>query len=170
MLETAEPLPAMAIALWQKLTAMLGSIVIALAGIGLAAAMYSQRRVLSAESFASGFKGVHRFLTHKWHFDDVYNLIFVRPTLALARLLGGFDLGVIDGVVNGAAALTERVSRIGGAIDRYVVDGFVNGFGWFIYGVGYLSRSIQTGSIRTYVAILTVAVVGLFLCVYSWIR
>jgi proton-translocating NADH-quinone oxidoreductase chain L len=170
MLETAEPLPAISIELWQKLTAMLGSIAIALGGIGLAAAMYSHRRVLSAETFATGFKGLHRFLTHKWHFDDLYNLIFVRPTLGLARMLRGFDLGVVDGVVNGAASLVERTSRVGGAIDRYVVDGAVNAFGWIIYGVGYLSRAIQTGSIRTYVAILTVAVVGLFFFVYRWIQ
>ena len=32
------------------------------------------------------FPGVHRFLCNKWYFDELYDLIFVRPALWLGRL------------------------------------------------------------------------------------
>ncbi len=61
---------------------------------------------LSAARAAERFGGVYKFLVHKWYFDELYGAVFVRPCLAFARLCREFDTRVIDGLVNGSAALT----------------------------------------------------------------
>ena len=39
-----------------------------------------------------------------------------------------------------------------------------------VYGLGDWSRGLQTGRIRNYVMFLAVALVGLFVGVFAWIR
>jgi NADH-quinone oxidoreductase subunit L len=63
-------------------------------------------------ALAARFPGVYRFLLNKWCFDELYNAVFVRPTMALARRLWKTgDAKIIDGVPNGAAALVAEASR-----------------------------------------------------------
>jgi NADH-quinone oxidoreductase subunit L len=58
---------------------------------------------------AATLPGVYRFLLNKWYFDELYDLIIVRPYRALARMLWQVgDVTIIDGVPNGLAALTEE--------------------------------------------------------------
>ena len=46
----------------------------------------------------------YRFLLNKWYFDEIYDAIFVRPTLAIGRFLWKRGDGrVIDGFLNGLA-------------------------------------------------------------------
>lgn len=60
---------------------------------------------------AAMFPGVYRFLLNKWYFDELYDLVLVRPYHALARTLWQVgDTTIIDGVPNGLAALTEEGS------------------------------------------------------------
>jgi len=47
----------------------------------------------------------------KWWFDDLNDLIFVRFGGVVARGLWWFDVRVIDGTVNGIAALTQSTGR-----------------------------------------------------------
>jgi NADH-quinone oxidoreductase subunit L len=54
---------------------------------------------------------LHRLLLHKYYVDELYDRLFVRPTVRVAEwCAGAFDLGVIDGAVNGVAALVLRAS------------------------------------------------------------
>ncbi|HGG04443.1 MAG TPA: NADH-quinone oxidoreductase subunit L [Aliiroseovarius sp.] len=47
---------------------------------------------------------LYRFLLNKWYFDEIYDVIFVRPALALGRFLWKVGDGkVIDGFLNGVA-------------------------------------------------------------------
>ncbi len=48
---------------------------------------------------------------HKWFFDDLNDLIFVRIGGLVARGLWWFDVHVIDGTVNGVASLTQSSGR-----------------------------------------------------------
>jgi NADH-quinone oxidoreductase subunit L len=47
----------------------------------------------------------------KWWFDDINDLIFVRFGGVVARAFWWFDVRVIDGTVNGIAALTQSTGR-----------------------------------------------------------
>ena len=54
---------------------------------------------------------LHRLLLHKYYVDELYDRLFVRPTVRVAEwCAGAFDLGVIDGAVNGVATLVLRAS------------------------------------------------------------
>ena len=47
---------------------------------------------------------LYKFLLNKWYFDEVYNVIFVRPTQWLGRILWKLGDGkIIDGALNGIA-------------------------------------------------------------------
>jgi len=47
---------------------------------------------------------LHQFLLNKWYFDEIYNFIFVRPTMWLGKTLWKRgDGSIIDGTINGIA-------------------------------------------------------------------
>jgi NADH-quinone oxidoreductase subunit L len=62
--------------------------------------------------FVATFGGLYKFLLNKWYFDELYDLIFVRPAFALGRLLWKRgDQGTIDRFgPNGAAALVQMTT------------------------------------------------------------
>jgi len=83
-----------------------------------------------------------KILEQKWRIDELYNGYIVDPFTTLARegLWKGFDLGFIDGVVNGA--------------------------GQFTLALGSVLRRIQVGFIRSYAAIIllgALVVIGYFI-------
>ena len=71
-----------------------------------------------------------KILEEKWRLDEFYNGYIVDPLTNLSRavLWKGFDLGVVDGFVNGIGSL---VAALGGTIRR-VQMGFVRGYAAFI--------------------------------------
>jgi len=82
--------------------------VVGLSGIALAYIIYMGMPALPAQ-LAERFGGVYRFLLNKWYFDELYDRIFVRPTMALARGLWQVgDATIIDGIPNGVASLTAQ--------------------------------------------------------------
>ncbi len=94
---------------------------------------------------AARLGGIYRFLVHKWYFDELYWAIFVRPCLSLCRLCQQIDKILIDGLVDGSAAVTALLSRLEGMFDVIAVDSLVNLTGKVVYAAGDWSRSIQTG-------------------------
>ncbi len=83
-----------------------------------------------------------KILERKWYLDEIYNKIIVDPISEGSRrfLWKGFDLGFIDGTING--------------------------IGNFVTEVGSLARRTQVGFVRSYVAIIlfgALLVVGYFI-------
>ena len=87
--------------------------VVGIAGIALAYFMYMAAPHLPG-LLAARFGGVYRFLLNKWYFDELYDRIFVRPIMSLARGLWQVgDATIIDGIPNGMAAITaESAGRV----------------------------------------------------------
>ncbi|MEJ0046158.1 MAG: NADH-quinone oxidoreductase subunit L [Rhodospirillales bacterium] len=110
----------------------------ALAGLG-GFALATWFYILSPEipgRLAQRFRPIYLFLLNKWYFDELYDAIFVRPSIWLARELWQVgDAAIIDGVPNGVAALAED-------------------------GAKQVVR-IQTGSIAVYAFTMLVGVVAL---------
>ncbi len=81
------------------------------------------RDTLIPARFVATFGGLYRFLLHKWYFDELYDLIFVRPAFALGRLLWRRgDVGTIDRFgPDGVAALVTA----GGGAARRLQSGYV---------------------------------------------
>ncbi len=63
--------------------------------------------------FVASAGGLYRFLLNKWYFDELYDVLFVRPAFAVGRLFWHTgDEGMIDRFgPNGAAALVSDSSR-----------------------------------------------------------
>ncbi|MGE5619325.1 MAG: NADH-quinone oxidoreductase subunit L [Sphingomonadaceae bacterium] len=111
-----------------NLLVMGSSILVALAGIGLAWLMYGAR-TLSPERVSAAFGPVYRVLQSKYWIDELYGWIVAVAVLGSARLLRLFDVWVVDGAVNGIAALT----RASGAALRQIQTGRLQNYGWAMY-------------------------------------
>jgi NADH-quinone oxidoreductase subunit L len=86
--------------------------------------------------------GIHRLLLNKYYVDELYDRAIVRPLLALSRWCAeAFDARVIDGAVNGLAAV---IARAAGGLRRYqtgfvmnyalsMLMGVVALLGWFLW-------------------------------------
>jgi NADH-quinone oxidoreductase subunit L len=83
-----------------------------------------------------------KILEQKWRIDELYNGYIVDPITRFSRegLWKGFDLGFVDGIVNG--------------------------IGSFVVEVGSVVRHLQVGFVRSYAAIIllgALAVLGYFI-------
>ena len=58
-----------------------------------------------------------------------------------------------------ASGLTARIARAADSFDQVVIDGIVNGLGALAVRIGEAIRTVQTGLVTNYVALLTVALV-----------
>lgn len=102
------------------------SVVIALIGITIAGFLYLANPTLPAK-FTSTFPALHRAVFNKWYIDELYDFLFVNPCKALGRFLWkGFDVLVIDGIVNGTAHV---VMAFGGVV-RYLQTGYIYSYAW----------------------------------------
>jgi NADH-quinone oxidoreductase subunit L len=79
------------------------AILMALAGLALAWAVY-QKGAVDPARVAASWPRLYALSKNKFYVDELYDAVIVRPLLALARGSLRFDLGVIDGLVNGVAA------------------------------------------------------------------
>jgi len=138
--------------------AMLLSLFVALTGIFIAFLMYQWKKI-NPDKIASAVKPLYKLSYNKWYFDEIYDKTFVAGTLAFSRFLAWFDLKVIDGIVDGSAAITKLFSRASGFFDNNVVDGFVNLSAYLsgILGLGF--RKLQTGKVQTYVVLVIFSLV-----------
>jgi len=102
------------------------SVVIALIGISIAAFLYLINPALPAK-FTATFPGLHRAVYNKWYIDELYDFMIVNPCKALGRFLWkGFDVVIVDGLVNGVAHV---VMAFGGVV-RYLQTGQVYSYAW----------------------------------------
>ena len=85
------------------------SIALGLLGLGLAWAMYGKGVSPAAESLAKRFRSLHQISFRAWGWDDFYNVAFKDGTMRASEGVLAVDKGVVDGVVNGAAALCARI-------------------------------------------------------------
>jgi NADH-quinone oxidoreductase subunit L len=77
---------------WVKYSAT----IVMLLGLAIAWNNYI-RKPASAAAFVSQFPGIHAFVKNKWYFDELYDFLFVRPSIWLGRLFWkGGDEGTID--------------------------------------------------------------------------
>ena len=113
---------------------MLAGLSVVLALVGIAIGWFAFR--------SNPLRKMPKLLEQKWRLDEFYNGYIVDPITNLSRngLWQGFDLGFIDGIVNG--------------------------IGHFVIEAGSLVRQIQVGFVRSYAAIIlfgALAVIGYFI-------
>lgn len=130
------------------------------AGFGILSAFYMyQWKKLNADKVASSVPFLYRMSYNKWYFDELYAKTFVAGTIGLSNLLRWFDNTIIDGIVNGSAALTRGFSKFSGLFDNIVIDGTVNSTAFLSGFLGSIFRKIQTGKVQTYVVLVIFSII-----------
>ncbi|MCX7893025.1 MAG: NADH-quinone oxidoreductase subunit L [Burkholderiales bacterium] len=141
-LEPQLPLPAVPEALARYQTPLVAvAVAIGLAGLAAAAFVYGGTGE-RARRLAQRFAGVHRVLYDKYYVDELYDAVLARPLLWVSEkvFLGLGDRKLLDGTLNGMAALASR-------------------------GAGLLGR-VQIGSLQFYAFLVLAATVAVIL--WSW--
>jgi len=88
------------------------SVGIAIVGIFLAWVMYIKNPELPGK-FVGAFRWLHKAVFNKWFVDELYDSLFVNPTKKLGTFCWkGFDVKVVDGVVNGIGYLVRGFSQV----------------------------------------------------------
>jgi len=130
ILELAHHVP-----VWVKLAPLIVGII----GFALAWLFYIKRTDIPVR-LASGFPPLYKFLLNKWYFDEIYEVIFVRP----AKAIGKFFWKVID---------TSTIDRFG-----------PNGFAWAARVFAAILSRLQTGYVYHYAFVMLLGLVGII----SW--
>jgi NADH-quinone oxidoreductase subunit L len=92
------------------------------------------------------FPGVHKFLMHKWYFDELYDLIFVRPAMALGRFF--WKRG-----------------------DEQVIDRFGPHGAAYAVGVGNkITARLQNGYVYSYALVMLLGLIGAATWVFWWVQ
>ncbi len=111
---------------------IIGSTVLALIGIGGAAAIY-WKNVISHEKLANTFAPLYKLSFNKFYIDEIY-LWFIHNIIdGLGKFLWWVDLKIVDGIVDGIGNLTKLL--------------------------GSIFRRMQTGKLQHYALVLFAAVV-----------
>ncbi|MDQ3512123.1 MAG: NADH-quinone oxidoreductase subunit L [Chloroflexota bacterium] len=124
------------------------STLMAAGGIFLAYLIYI-RKSISAVALGDRFQGLYRFLFDKWRFDELYDVLFVRPFQGMATFFWRVvDVGIIDATVNGVAigigAISQRLRHVQtGLVSNYALAialGMVLLVGVYLTGFSNLFR------------------------------
>jgi NADH-quinone oxidoreductase subunit L len=131
------------------------SIFIAVAGIYLGWRMYSRAVYgFGVIDPLAKLGPLYRAAERRFYIDDIYLKLIVRPVqYPLARFVYGvLDRKLIDASVNGAAAATVLAGKVAKRTDEAGVDGVVNGVAWITDKLSFGLRRIQAGNVQTYAA------------------
>ena len=135
----------------------------AMFGLLLACCLYWWR-VLDPEEVRSMFAPIYRFLRNKWWFDELYEIIFIRPGRFCGRCVAKFDQHGIDWAVNGLASCTRSfTTKFDRWVDHLFIDGSVDWIAARTYALGLWLRKPQTGRLRQYVVFIVVGTMAMYL-------
>ena len=99
------------------------SVGMAVLGLLIAAGMYLVTHPDPA-ALTRAFRPIYTLLLNKWYVDELYEALIAHPGARLASFFSAFDLGVVDGLVNGVA----RLARNTGGLFRNLQSGYVRGY------------------------------------------
>lgn len=161
----ADIIPAHPPFLW---TPVLVSFAVALGGLGLGYWMYGRVPLKAGQPDPMiGILGpLHPLLKNKYYLDELYQIIFIRPSQVIARVTGEWlDQGVIDGFLHLVGRVTTWIGDLAKVLNLWLIDGFGDGIPMMIGRLGRWMRQIQTGRVQQYlllVALFAVLIVIVF--------
>ncbi len=145
---------------WPEFATAALSTVVALGGLAAGWFVYGRTTsVVNTTEIKRRYANAYGVLANKYYFDLTYGYFFVGGYRALSRGMAAFDAHVVDGVVNGAAAVWRRTAEGGWSFDSGVIDGLVNGAAAIVKEAGASLRTIQSGRVRSYQTLVAGAVV-----------
>jgi NADH-quinone oxidoreductase subunit L len=112
--------------------------------------LYKDAKSAVPARLKASFEGAWTVVYNKYYVDELYDLVVIRPSLAIGGFFSFFDGKVVDRLVELVGAAARGVANIDDAIDKYLVDGAVNALANATLDSGRALRRIQTGRIQTY--------------------
>ncbi len=113
---------------------LLMAITILLAGVGIFLAYHAYIRDPGFPGrMAHRFAGLHRLLVGKFFVDELYEATLIKPVRQISKglLWQAVDVGIVDGAVNGVAALARGCSQV----LRRMQSGLARSYaGWILAG------------------------------------
>lgn len=100
------------------------AVLISLAGILLAYVAYGLRKFELESIPAKLVRVIYDFFYHRMFIDDFYEVFFVRGYVLVSKMISAFDKYVIDGAVNGVAAISTGL----GKMIKPIESGFVQAY------------------------------------------
>ncbi len=96
----------------------------------------------SADKIAKDIEPLYEASYNKWYVDELYDYIFVQPFAYISKVSSRFDLGFIDGAVNGVAEVLKDTA--------------------------VSLQAVQTGVIRSYATLMAVGAAIILTIVILW--
>jgi NADH-quinone oxidoreductase subunit L len=135
---------------------LLVSVAVALGGLLLGWLVYRNVRAGQADPLEKPLGPVYVVLKNKYYFDELYDLLFVRPAYWFAETFTyqRIDRGVIDGTLHAIAGFASRLgSFLRNKIDLPIVNGSGDLVGEGIKSAGSEFRTVQSGRVQVYLAV-----------------
>jgi NADH-quinone oxidoreductase subunit L len=140
-------------------------VILTLGSFGVARMMYKDARSTLPQRILAHpnptLRWAYNLVYNKYYVDEAYDFLIVARLRGLARFLFAFDQRIIDGLVNLAGTVGRLVGTIDGIIDAVIVDGAVNGVAALFSAAGRWVRRTQTGRIQTYLVGAVAGVIAL---------
>jgi NADH-quinone oxidoreductase subunit L len=140
------------------------ALIVAVLGAVTAYLFYGARLVDPGE-VRRQFAALHTFLIEKWWFDELYDVMFVRPVHVISSWCAAIDRNVFDGFLHFMARSAVVVSQWDRTFDEQIIDGFVDRLAGATYATGRIFSYLQTGRLRQYVMFIVVGILGIWVLV-----
>jgi NADH-quinone oxidoreductase subunit L len=142
------------------------SVAASLLGLAFGAMLYWWRKPLEAgqPDPLSRLGFVYQAMQNRFYFDEIYNFVFIRPALWLARWTYTFiDKTLIDGLLHGVARSAYRVGEGFRVFDRVVINGGADALANSIKEFGQGFREVQTGRVQNYMLLVLLMTIIIFI-------
>ena len=141
------------------------SILISLGGLLAGWLVYRKLPETGKDPLQAVLGKTHTVLQNKYYFDELYHLIFVRPSIWISETFSylWIDKGLIDGILHGIGNLGLSLGRvIRNYFDLPVINGAGDAVGEGTRGFGTFLKVIQSGRVQQYmvIALSVIVVIG----------
>ena len=153
------------------------SLFVALGGLFLGWWIYGRKPLESGQKdpLVRPLGPLYTFLNNKWYWDELYQFLFIRPTVYLSEIVvyEYVDKGIIDGILH---LIARAVYRLGYYVKRFEERVISDGVDWLkdqFLAIAREFRFLQTGRVQEYVLISTLiatALIAVILLInYGWL-
>jgi len=153
------------------------SLIVALGGLFVGWWIYGRRPLKEGQTdpLVRPLGPLYGFLNHKWYWDELYQFLFIRPTVYLSErvVYEVVDKGIIDGILH---LIARGVYRLGQYVKLFEDRVISKGVDWLkdqFLAIAKEFRYLQTGRVQEYALISTLiatALIAVILLInYGWL-
>ncbi|MAT95596.1 MAG: NADH-quinone oxidoreductase subunit L [Anaerolineaceae bacterium] len=156
---------------------LITSVVVALGGLLVGYLIYGRKPLEKEQQdpLIRPLGPLHSFLQNKWYWDELYHLVFIRPTVYFSEVIvfEVMDKGIIDGILHLVARVFYGIGEYARRFELTVVSGGVDWVKDQFLAMTKEVRQLQTGKVQEYVLVsgliaAALAFMIIFLINFGW--